>query len=327
MNINLNNNNKSAIRHRFLYSLVHCVFTFLRTLSLGTGYSQERTATQKNSLASKSPPATPQTLDWSPDPNFPGIQKYKSANINLADRLKLEEYKLNLLVELVSSESRVFRIKNRIIRTSIGDPRISEPVLVSENQLVVLGKEPGSTTLAIWDDADNVSVYKILVRRQELPSNLVAVDSHQDEGSQIPAAMNGTIVIEEIKKVRVVLLSVGETKFFKLPEDIIRSSVCDPRVATLSIPAENGIYLQGQSAGKTGVFIWDCKGNILGMDVVVTDEQNSKTLAPMRLQLAKKDLSKIDATKGWEIESWTGHQKEIVSPDTCLPRKLIQLPN
>ena len=59
----------------------------------------------------------------------------------------LEEFKSTNILDLKVSQSRTFKLKNKIVRTSISDPSIAEPVVVSENQIVLLGKAPGGATL------------------------------------------------------------------------------------------------------------------------------------------------------------------------------------
>jgi Flp pilus assembly secretin CpaC len=77
----------------------------------------------------------------------------------------LEEFKPSNTIELKVSQSRTFKLRNKIIRTSISDPAIAEPVVVSENQMVLLGKAPGGTTLVIWDDAGNSVAIDVKVAR------------------------------------------------------------------------------------------------------------------------------------------------------------------
>lgn len=65
----------------------------------------------------------------------------------------LEEFKTSNVIDLKVSQSRTFKLRNKIVRTSISDPSVAEPVVVAENQLVLLGKSPGGATLVIWDDS------------------------------------------------------------------------------------------------------------------------------------------------------------------------------
>lgn len=76
----------------------------------------------------------------------------KPKTLQLAGQLELEEYKKTKTIEINVSQSKLFLIKNRIIRTSAGDVGIAEPVVVGESTLILLGKAAGETTIQIWDD-------------------------------------------------------------------------------------------------------------------------------------------------------------------------------
>jgi Flp pilus assembly secretin CpaC len=90
----------------------------------------------------------------------------------------LEEFKPSNAIDLKVSQSRTFKLRNKIIRTSISDPSIAEPVVVAENQMVLLGKAPGNATLVIWDDAGNSVAVDIRVNHDfgTLQSMLREVD-------------------------------------------------------------------------------------------------------------------------------------------------------
>ncbi|MBX3138101.1 pilus assembly protein N-terminal domain-containing protein, partial [Candidatus Obscuribacterales bacterium] len=75
----------------------------------------------------------------------------------------LEEFKTTNEIDLKVSQSRTFKMRNKIVRTSISDPGIAEPVVVAENQMVLLGKAPGSATMVLWDDAGNTAAVDIVV--------------------------------------------------------------------------------------------------------------------------------------------------------------------
>jgi Flp pilus assembly secretin CpaC len=77
----------------------------------------------------------------------------------------LEEFKSSNVIDLKVSQSRTFKLKNKIVRTSISDPAIAEPVVVAENQIVLLGKTPGGATLVLWDDAGNSVAIDLRVTR------------------------------------------------------------------------------------------------------------------------------------------------------------------
>lgn len=90
----------------------------------------------------------------------------------------LEEFKSTNILDLKVSQSRTFKLKNKIVRTSISDPSIAEPVVVSENQIVLLGKAPGGATLVLWDDAGNSAAIDLRVARDynQLQATLREVD-------------------------------------------------------------------------------------------------------------------------------------------------------
>lgn len=90
----------------------------------------------------------------------------------------MEEFKTTNVIDLKVSQSRTFKLRNKIVRTSISDPGIAEPVVVAENQMVLLGKAPGSATMVIWDDAGNTTAIDILVDRDfsELQTSLREID-------------------------------------------------------------------------------------------------------------------------------------------------------
>ncbi len=79
--------------------------------------------------------------------------------------VELEEFKTSNVVDLKVSQSRAFKLREPVTRTSISDPSIAEPVVVAENQLVLLGKAPGTATLVIWDAAGNSLAVDLNVSR------------------------------------------------------------------------------------------------------------------------------------------------------------------
>ncbi len=90
----------------------------------------------------------------------------------------LEEFKPTNVIELKVSQSRTFKMKNKIVRTSISDPGIAEPVVVAENQMVLLGKSPGTCTMLLWDDAGNSVALDLRVTRDygQLQATLREID-------------------------------------------------------------------------------------------------------------------------------------------------------
>jgi len=92
--------------------------------------------------------------------------------------IDLEEFKSMNVIDLKVAQSRTFKLKNKIVRTSISDPSVAESVVVSESQLVLLGKTPGTTTMVLWDDAGNAVAIDLHVTRDygQLQSTLREID-------------------------------------------------------------------------------------------------------------------------------------------------------
>lgn len=89
-----------------------------------------------------------------------------------------EEFKPTNSIDLKVSRSRTFKLRNKVVRTSISDPGVAEPVIVAENQMVLLGKSPGRATLVLWDDAGNSSAVDLRCSRDYtgLQSTLREID-------------------------------------------------------------------------------------------------------------------------------------------------------
>jgi len=123
--------------------------------------------------------------------------------------LDLEEFKPSNVIDLKVSQSRTFRTKNKIVRTHVSDPSIAEPVIITENQFVLLGKTPGIATMLLWDDAGNSIAVDLRVNRDfsQLQSTLREID---------PRIIIKTYNVNGVD--RVVLL--GDVDY---PESIIRA--------------------------------------------------------------------------------------------------------
>jgi len=133
--------------------------------------SAASTASSKNMLAQLAPDyllAQSDHTNLTPQPIPPVV----------TGTLDFEEYKVTNVIDLKVSQSRTFKLKNKIVRTSISDPGVAEPVVVAENQLVLLGKAPGTSTLVLWDDAGNSVSIDLRVSRDyaQLQSTLREID-------------------------------------------------------------------------------------------------------------------------------------------------------
>lgn len=221
--------------------------------------------------------------------------------------LQLEEFKSGTLIQLAPSESRLFQIKNRIIRTQISDPGIAEPVVFCEDQFAILGKSPGVTALGIWDDAGNMAVFRLRVHEK---GSLRGED--REEVKQIPRARISPLPLEECVATKNIDLTVGESKLLKVRCVVVRESISNPEIVGLKLVAENAVNLYGKAPGKATVFIWDSVGNIEGATVTVT----GNALAPQAVDLAKPKVPEPlhPAVAPLEVEYWQGVRKDVITP-------------
>jgi Flp pilus assembly secretin CpaC len=130
------------------------------------------TKNPKQLLAQLAPDALVAQGDTSGGVNVVPIPPVVSGTVDM------EEFKTSNIIDLKVSQSRTFKSKNKIVRTSISDPAIAEPVVVAENQMVLLGKTPGTATMVLWDDAGNSVAIDLRVTRDYslLQSTLREID-------------------------------------------------------------------------------------------------------------------------------------------------------
>lgn len=69
-----------------------------------------------------------------------------------ATEIEIKELKTTMAVDVLASRSKVFRTKQKINRVAVSDPSVADVVLMTENQFVVIGKNPGAISVTIWCD-------------------------------------------------------------------------------------------------------------------------------------------------------------------------------
>jgi Flp pilus assembly secretin CpaC len=74
--------------------------------------------------------------------------------------IDLQEIKPTAAVDVKAGQSRVFKTKTKILRVSVSDPAIAEPIVVSEREFVLLGKAPGAVSLFLWCEGDSAASKK-----------------------------------------------------------------------------------------------------------------------------------------------------------------------
>lgn len=64
--------------------------------------------------------------------------------------VEIKELKTTLAVDVLAQHSKVFKTKQKIIRVAVSDPSVADVILMTENQFVVIGKNPGAISVTIW---------------------------------------------------------------------------------------------------------------------------------------------------------------------------------
>jgi Flp pilus assembly secretin CpaC len=64
--------------------------------------------------------------------------------------VEIKELKASIAVDVLASRSKVFKTKQKINRVAVSDPSVADVVLMTENQFVVIGKNPGAICVTVW---------------------------------------------------------------------------------------------------------------------------------------------------------------------------------
>ena len=104
--------------------------------------------------------------------------------------IAITEFRVAKRLNVPTSHPKQIKLQNRVVRTSIADPGIAEPFVISESQIVIVGKQPGSTTFFLWDDAGNCAGIELTVAGtknglQEMIHKKIATDTGASENEKL----------------------------------------------------------------------------------------------------------------------------------------------
>lgn len=77
-----------------------------------------------------------------------------------ATEVEIKELKTSIAVDVLASRSKVFKTKQKINRVAVSDPSVADVVLMTENQFVVIGKNPGAISVTIWCENSSAALSK-----------------------------------------------------------------------------------------------------------------------------------------------------------------------
>ncbi len=102
------------------------------------------------------------------------------------------------VVLLVAGTSRIFSFSTSITRVSVANPRIADIQMVNPNQLMLIGAQPGLTTLALWDMWGQFQERQVRVEKEsheQVLLNVVVAQINrtklENQGIDLAAATNG----------------------------------------------------------------------------------------------------------------------------------------
>jgi Flp pilus assembly secretin CpaC len=218
-------------------------------------------------------------------------------------------FKTSVGIDLKASRSRLFRIKNYIVRSYIHDPEIVEPVVLNAHEFILLGKAPGTTNLVIRDDSGQAVGIALRVVKEDNLSNqkqkhLMAIDA---------------IELEELPAPSLIRLSAAQSKTFELKNHVVRTSISNPKIADVDLLSENAVALRGKAAGNATVFIWGGEGNIEGIELQVEQGSNQNNKAPGLSKLEQKTAARDAVLEEPLVECWMGSYKEMRKAPLSVP--------
>jgi Flp pilus assembly secretin CpaC len=164
----------------------------------------------------------------------------------------LEEFKSSNVIDLKVSQSRTFKLKNKIVRTSISDPSVAEPVVVAENQIVLLGKSPGGATIVLWDDAGNSMAVDLRVSRDfsQLQAALREIDPRIIVKAFSVAGSDRVLLLGDVDHPESVIKAFGSANVF-MDDRGMNIQVANSRLINARI-GEIGTGGGGGGGGQTG---------------------------------------------------------------------------
>lgn len=164
--------------------------------------------------------------------------------------IDMEEFKSTNIIDLRVSQSRTFKSRNKIVRTSISDPAIAEPVVVAENQIVLLGKSPGGATMVLWDDAGNSLTVDLRVSRdyQQLQSTLREIDPRIVVKAFSVGGSDRVLLLGDVDHAESIIRAFAAANAF-MDDRGMQITVANSRILEARLGEQGGISTVG---GRTG---------------------------------------------------------------------------
>lgn len=244
----------------------------------------------------------------------------------------IQEYKPSSAIELGLNESKLFTTKDFfIIRTSTSDPSITEPVVVAENQFVLLGKEKGTATLFVWGvnfdheqriigatiqvtgnrTTKTISTRQLVSKENSKSSKQTGGDERPEitdysksmrqnnswlpgQALPIPTPTKNTVLPKVFNSHLYFNIKEGHSRAFRLPNGIIRTSINNSTIADVIVVSKNELILTAKKFGKTSIFITDKNSKILKIDLTVESKQHAIVNSAPSSEIKSATLNQLD---------------------------------
>ena len=184
----------------------------------------------------------------------------------------MEKFKAVGAIDLKVSQYGMVQSKTRIVRTTVIDPAIVMPIMLSEHEVVLLGQSPGNTIVGLWDETGMAAVDLQVVQSSGAaglkPTRTESLSSYR---------------IDELKPTDVINLKVSQGCFVKMPRQsrITAMSFSDPAASKFQLDSpvartefvDSGeIILLGKKSGTATLKLLDNAGNVSAINLRVTED-------------------------------------------------------
>jgi Flp pilus assembly secretin CpaC len=232
-------------------------------------------------------------------------------------------------IDLCTSQSRTFRTRQNLAKLTTSDPAIAEPIAISNNEFVLLGKAPGKTTFEVEGASGNALAVTLKVNKphNKLISSILAISgifakkSDNNDRAPLPPVIVDEIELCEQIPTETITLKPYQPKFFNTSDSLVRTSIADPGHVDQVLLSATQTALVGKNPGRTTAFLWDNAGNLGAINLLVTGDQPPKQSglqsgskaqpSPISNTNDSSILSQTSSKSSCEI--WTGSRKDVVS--------------
>jgi len=250
-------------------------------------------------------------------------------NIKIGTKEQFEEAlrkqrKATRTVDLLSSQTRTFRTKNKISQVVVVKGEFVEPIVVSSHEFVLLGKAAGQSSITLQDDQGAEETITLNCKTQSESAKDTSVTPHLDsQPKPIPFVLDKPMNLEEKFVPQPMTISLSRPRCFNTNNGIVRAAISDAGIAEVYFSQDKQFVVAGRKAGETTAFIWDDRGNVLGFDVRISPDSaepfkfggSVETMSP-QLKTYVADTQE-PAEDFQEIEYWTSSSKDVYK----VPRK------